>query len=75
MCSTRHTCLALLAGLTGIRQADDEFGVAQHRDVRIVRRENELQTPLFLAHLRNHAFGDEPIIQIVLRLIDHERCL
>ena len=56
-------------------QTDDEFGIAQNRNVRVVGGEHELSASLFFPDARHNAFGDEAVVQVVLRLIDDERCL
>ena len=60
-------------GFTGCGEAEDEFGVAQDRDIGVVRREDELAAAFFLPHDWHHALCDETVVEIVFRLIDDKR--
>ncbi len=53
-----------LPGLNHRSESEDEFGIAEDRDVGVVRREDELTTTLFLAHDRHHALSDEAVVEI-----------
>src|SRR5690606_25712281 len=54
-------------------EADDQLCIAKDRDVRVVRGENKLPPPLLLTHLRHDALGDEPVVEVVLGLVNHQR--
>ena len=61
-----------LPGLASCSEAEDEFGVAEDRDVGVVRREDELAAALFLPHDWHHALRDEAVVEIVFGLIDYK---
>ena len=62
-----------LPGLACRSEAEDEFGIAEDRDIGVVRREDELTAALFLPHNRHHALRDEAVVEIIFRLIDYKR--
>ena len=68
----RHPRVALLR-FSGRGEAENQFGVTENRDVRVVRREHELPLPFFLPHDRHDAFGYETVVEVVFGLIDHQR--
>lgn len=55
------------------REAYDLLGISEDRDIRVVSGEDKLTLLLFVSHSRNDAIRDEPVIEIVLGLIDDER--
>jgi hypothetical protein len=62
-----------VAALAACLKTQDQFGIAEHRDVGIMAGEHELPPPLLLPHSWDDAFGDETVVEIVLWLIDDER--
>ena len=56
----------------GSSESENQFGIAEYGDVRIVRREDELPPPLLLPHDRHHAFCDKAVVEIVFGLINNE---
>ena len=54
-------------------QHDDQLSVTQYRDVGVVGAEHQLAHALVRPHPRHHTLPDEPVVEVVLRLIDDQR--
>ena len=62
------------AAAPSIRREDENpLGFAEHGDVGVVRHEDELPPPFYLAETLDDRIVDEGIVEIVLRLIDQQR--
>ena len=57
----------------GEAQHVHHLGVAVHDDVRVCADDDDLSAQLVLADLADHQVVDEVVVQIVLRLIEHQR--
>lgn len=55
-------------------QRDDQLSVTEHRHVRVVRARDDLTVALKLAKPLHDAVVYEPVIEIILGLVDDERC-
>ena len=55
-------------------QGNDQLSVTEHRHVRVVRACDDLTGALQLAKPLDDAVVYEPVIEIILGLVDDERC-
>ena len=60
-------------GISGRSEPNDQLGIAQHGNIGVVSRKNELSTSLGLSHSRHDTFRDKPVVEIVFGLIDDQR--
>ena len=61
-----------IACFTKCSKSKDLFGVAEHRDVGVVGREDKLSAAFFIAHSGHHVIGDKAVVKVVLWLIDDQ---
>ena len=54
------------------RKPDDKIRIAQYRDVRVVRCQNELISGDPVAQALNQCVSDEGVIEVVLGLVDNQ---
>src|SRR6218665_234299 len=55
------------------RKTNNQLGIAKHRNVCIVSRENELPFAFLILHRRHDTIRDEAVIEVILWLIYDER--
>ncbi len=73
VCSVDRAGSAELGPAFFLAEHADPFSVAEHRNIRVVRREEELPLRLARPQFIHDVVSDEGVVEVVLRLVDDER--
>jgi hypothetical protein len=65
--SSAHASVGVLR-----HERHDLLGISENWDIRIVTRDNDLSLSFGRSKSRNDVFVDEPVVQVILRLVNYQ---